>query len=193
MSPYLTAPFQQKALKTHNNVTHLGRRDFVCQEPGCERSFGYKHLLQRHVGKAHAPGPQSSSESEAEAQKDETYSVESSGSDSPDDDQTTAAMSIDFITGNSYVAHSREKIKSANVLRCPHPRLPALLLGGTSVSLTGANNGDPAADTASCQYVFSRAYDLRRHLRAEHGVEVEREDTDRWVRKVKTQKVSSTS
>lgn len=34
----------------------------------------------------------------------------------------------------------------------------------------------------ACQYVFSRAYDLRRHLHAEHGVDVDREKVADWVR-----------
>jgi len=37
----------------------------------------------------------------------------------------------------------------------------------------------------ACDYVFSRAYDLRRHLRAEHGVEAEKESVDDWVKSAK--------
>lgn len=36
-----------------------------------------------------------------------------------------------------------------------------------------------------CTYVFSRAYDLRRHLLAEHSLELEREVVDEWVRSTK--------
>ena len=33
-----------------------------------------------------------------------------------------------------------------------------------------------------CAYIFSRAYDLRRHLKAEHGLELDKEEVDGWVR-----------
>lgn len=185
----LLVSHQQKALKTHNNVTHLGRRDFVCQEPGCGRAFGYKHLLQRHFGKVHATAPTSSRDSDSEAHNnDEVETTEQSGDETQDEEQPDT-FAIDFTTGNSYAQKSREKMKSNNALRCPHPHLPVLLTG--SVSSPVAPNTYPVLSSAECQYVFSRAYDLRRHLRAEHGVEVKREDADRWVKKTKAQKSSS--
>lgn len=37
----------------------------------------------------------------------------------------------------------------------------------------------------ACDYVFSRAYDFRRHLRAEHGVDAEKDRVDEWVKGAK--------
>ncbi|ELR11015.1 zinc finger, c2h2 type domain containing protein [Acanthamoeba castellanii str. Neff] len=42
-------------LATHMKVVHDGLRTFVCEEPGCGKAFGYKHLLQRHTLAKHSP------------------------------------------------------------------------------------------------------------------------------------------
>ena len=41
-------------------------------------------------------------------------------------------------------------------------------------------------DGALCEYVFGRAYDLRRHLRAVHGVSLDKDVVDAWARKERT-------
>ncbi|KAI0932343.1 hypothetical protein AcW2_001001 [Taiwanofungus camphoratus] len=161
----------KKALTTHHNVFHLGRRDFVCSYSGCQRAFGYKHLLQRHMAKVHSAHSSSSSESET--------------CDSSDEAGETAAvpMGIDFITGNAYATRARMKSDNPKILRCPYPDLPAVLSG---MSVSSASCSDVA-----CLYVFSRAYDLRRHLQSEHGVEVEREAADRWVNSTRLEKAGT--
>lgn len=93
-------------------------------------------------------------------------------------------MEIDFITGSAYAARAQESLKQATKLQCPFPHLPPLL----SPKDLSENAARPTPTASSskrqnvCQYVFSRAYDLRRHLRAEHGVSTEREKVDEWVR-----------
>lgn len=158
-------------------MTHLGRRDFPC--PACGRAFGYKHLLQRHTAKAHPTHPASSD------------SGSESGADSSTDDEDRAGMStskelatfsIDFITGAAYDARSRAMLSSGSrSLQCPFPDLPPTFCcsddAGRGASSVG---GGPR-----CTYVFSRAYDLRRHLLAEHSLELEREVVDEWVRSTK--------
>jgi len=42
-----------------------------------------------------------------------------------------------------------------------------------------------SSTSRTCEYVFSRAYDLRRHLRAEHDVDVEKDKVDEWVKGAK--------
>ena len=59
---------------------------------------------------------------------------------------------------------------TSNVLRCPHPLTP----GCTTTSSSSCYKG--------CEYVSSRAYDLRRHLKAEPRVTVDKEVLDEWVR-----------
>ncbi|PCH33538.1 hypothetical protein WOLCODRAFT_112004 [Wolfiporia cocos MD-104 SS10] len=160
------------ALNTHHNVKHLGRRDFVCPEPDCQRAFGYKHLLQRHTARFHNDAS-STSESEASQGDDE------------DEEQEQQTLDIDFITGNAYSLRSQARLGDAKVLQCPHPNLPA--------ELSGADTPVPSSSSASstCCYVFSRAYDFKRHLLSEHGLEVERERLDRWVHNAKTQKLAA--
>ena len=101
-------------------------------------------------------------------------------------------FSIDFITGAAYDARAQAQLSSgARSLRCPFPDLPPSFR-------CGAEDGEEAAAPstsggAQCLYVFSRAYDLRRHLLAEHGLELEREVVDEWVRSVKAAKARETA
>ncbi|KAI0374296.1 hypothetical protein BV20DRAFT_961419 [Pilatotrama ljubarskyi] len=185
----------KKALTTHHNIAHLGRRDFVCPHEHCKRAFGYKHLLQRHFAKLHAPENGTQAADESSHSSDSDSGVEGD-SDHPSEaaHETSGAMDIDLITGSTYAAHAKESIKQATKLQCPYPHLPPLL------SPEGADKGvtSSAAVYSSskrkvdCQYVFSRAYDLRRHLQAEHGVEVEREKVDEWVRLQKEARSATT-
>ena len=134
-------------------MNHLGKRDFVCDHPGCDSTFGYKHLLQRHQNKCHA------------AKVDPETS-----SDDSDIDQD--AYNIDDITGHTYASKSLHLLASARAVQCPYPQLHELARGG--------NNLD--GSTGSCQFIFTRAYDLRRHLAAIHNVTIEKQVAERWVK-----------
>lgn len=153
---------------THINVTHLGKRDFVCHHTDCNRSFGYKHLLQRHLIQAHTP---ESSESDNEAEQ-----KESSTSDAPREQQFT--FDIDAITGHAYAQNAETRVKEAKALRCPFPLLQDLIEDNTDLAVAiGTSQG--------CDYVFSRGYDLRRHLDAAHQVSLSKDRIDNWVRRQK--------
>lgn len=39
-----------------------------------------------------------------------------------------------------------------------------------------------ALEKGVCDFVFTRAYDLRRHLRAFHHVDVEKEIIEKWMK-----------
>ncbi|KAL0577742.1 hypothetical protein V5O48_004236 [Marasmius crinis-equi] len=173
-----------KALGTHHKVTHLGRRDFVCPHGDCQATFGYKHLLQRHLTKIH---PHCSS-SGASDSNDESQS-DGSDDSSPDDEvsdpeprprkeKATMDMSIDAITGLNYAAQARQKLKGFKALSCPFPNLDQILR--SSQAETGASSAS-SSRASSCDYVFSRAYDLRRHLRAQHGTEADKSSIEEWV------------
>lgn len=169
-------------------MTHLGRRDFAC--PTCGRAFGYKHLLQRHTAKAHPAepaSPESGSESGAEHSTDEEDHAKT-----PKGKDTATPFSIDFITGAAYDARSQARLSSGSrSLQCPFPDLPP--------SLCCSDDAERAAAPSSvdggprCLYVFSRAYDLRRHLLAEHKLEPEREVVDEWVRSAKAARAKETA
>jgi general transcription factor IIIA len=168
---------QQKAMTTHHNVTHLGRRDHVCPHEDCHSAFVYKHLLQRHLAKVHSS--QTTEESDSAEQTDE----EDEEATPTAKDKGIQRMDIDTITGMSYTSNANERLSSSKALRCPHPHL------GTLVHLHRSDDVERAGASTSkgCDYVFSRAYDLRRHLRVEHGVEVEKERVDDWVKAAKAE------
>ncbi|KAJ7287319.1 transcription factor iiia [Mycena rebaudengoi] len=156
-----TKDFKSKrALTTHTNVTHLGRRDHACPHESCQHTFGYKHLLQRHLATHHA-----SSSSAAE-----------SSDEDPRPAPKPATNSIDVITGHTYAQNAQEKLRTAKAVQCPYPHLQGL---------ASLPNPGEAGGSGGCEYVFSRAYDFRRHLKTVHDVAVEKETVDRWVRRAK--------
>jgi hypothetical protein len=63
------------------------------------------------------------------------------------------------------------KILQPRTISCPYPNLEDLCASSSAVT------GAPA-----CEYAFSRAYDLRRHLNAAHGVVIEKDIAEKWVR-----------
>ncbi|OCH96521.1 hypothetical protein OBBRIDRAFT_765331 [Obba rivulosa] len=167
----------KKALTTHHKVNHLGRRDFVCPHEDCRRAFGYKHLLQRHMAKLHRPRILSGSDGEDDCASDEDAGTEEQASATAE--QT---FNIDFITGVSYKTRSQEQIKTAGKLMCPYPDLPPTFLSAKEPCYPSAG---PSSRRGACEYVFSRAYDLRRHLRAEHTIDVAKDLVDAWVKEAK--------
>ncbi|KAF8972906.1 hypothetical protein BDZ97DRAFT_1649233 [Flammula alnicola] len=156
----------KKALNTHTNVTHLGKRDFTCDYADCNHSFGYKHLLQRHQAKVHQsvhPVTDFSGEDPSETEAQGGHE---------------ATFDIDMITGNAYAKRAEANVKNAKALCCPFPSLQDLTGDPCSVN--------PASHSiAACDYVFSRGYDLRRHLSASHDIMVSKETIDSWVRRQK--------
>ena len=156
--------YQKKALTNHVNVNHLGSRNFVCPFEDCARAFGYKHLLQRHLAKLHAED------------------TNNSDRDGPEDDEQDEAADtfitshIDDITGVTFAIRTLEKAQTGKSLCCPFPNLD--MFGETGApSLAGSSS--------LCNYTFSRAYDLRRHLKSSNDIDVDKEEVDDWVQSMK--------
>ncbi|KAJ7690695.1 hypothetical protein B0H17DRAFT_935848 [Mycena rosella] len=158
----------KKALTTHVNITHLGHRDHACPHESCRRTFGYKHLLQRHLAKYHTASGTASESSDEDR--------------NPLPNQTAANMDIDGITGNTYAQNAHKKLQAATALQCPYPNLDGLAFVRNVEVVSG--DGHALAGPA-CDYVFSRVYDLRRHLKTVHDIAAEKESVDRWVRQPK--------
>ncbi|KAK2464203.1 hypothetical protein APHAL10511_003660 [Amanita phalloides] len=144
----------KKSLVTHINVSHLGKKDFAC--PNCDIRYGYKRLLQRHLTRQHG-----------RASDDPTDEMESSADEEP----VQGKMDIDTITGKVYAERASANPRKA--LQCPYPDLRGIT-SGVAIELREASD--------HCNYVFTRAYDLRRHLRAVHGIEIEKVEVDRWAK-----------
>lgn len=154
--------YKEKALRVHVKVCHLRLRDFACAFEGCDQTFGYKHLLQRHVAKAHAPEVE---HSDTMLSLDEFEKVQQKNRDE---------FNIDVITGNAYAKQAEE---ATSKVRCPYPELTGLLSVGEIQSIPG-----PSVALKPCDFVFSRAYDLRRHLNAFHGADISKEGVDAWMK-----------
>ena len=163
---------QKKALNTHNKVTHLGRRDFVCPHHSCKRAFGYKHLLQRHLGKLHKSNTDTS-------RRDQSGDAETStGDDASKPTRPERCLDIEEITGKAYADRAQQKLSLPRALRCPFPDLHGLT--------TTTEDRDHCGKR--CEYVFTRAYDLRRHLRSEHGEDFDKDRVDTWVKSARASK-----
>ncbi|KIK90842.1 hypothetical protein PAXRUDRAFT_662159 [Paxillus rubicundulus Ve08.2h10] len=147
----------KKALTTHHNVIHLNQRNHVCPHSHCDSAFGYKHLLERHLAKIHS--------------SKRTYRKTSSG-ESLATDTGDAHMGIEAITGKAYTS----RLLESTAILCPYPDVDALLAS------TGTVDVSQGASSKICEHVLTRAYDLRRHLKAEHGVDVDKEKVDTWVK-----------
>ncbi|KDR75265.1 hypothetical protein GALMADRAFT_226933 [Galerina marginata CBS 339.88] len=155
----------KKAMNIHMNVTHLGKRDYVCHHTDCNNAFGYKHLLQRHLAKCHSsdlPWPEQNEEDSSEGESQEP------------------TFDIDGITGYAYAKRSEARLNDAKALRCPFPDVQ---------DFTGERSTDNITKSIvipqTCDYVFSRAYDLRRHLHACHDIAVLKETLDIWAKRQK--------
>ena len=170
---------QKKALTTHHAITHLGKRDFVCTVEGCGRAFGYKHILQRHQARGHGNANIEADDVEQHADADGESSGGERSRTRPKKRKTGHTPSqglsiIDEITG---VAYAKRSACGQAPLRCPHP-----VMEGLSPALP-ADMQNLWGDAAPCEYVFRRAYDLRRHLQAVHGIGLDKEVVDVWARK----------
>jgi general transcription factor IIIA len=160
-----------KALTTHNNVIHLGHRNHVCPHQHCSSAFGYKKLLNRHLARIHSTR---SDQSVTDPSQSDGTTTTDTDTDCPDNEPADSAahLSIDRITGHAYSL--RTCMPTSKTIRCPYPNVEDLLLLPPETPLSGSS--------AQCDYILTRAYDLRRHLKAEHGLVGDKSKVDSWVR-----------
>ena len=127
-----------------------------------------------HAGAALGGGPRA----DADADADEECSDAGEARGGP--------SGIDAMTGRLYAQRAAigdsgptgAGMGRLRQLRCPYPNL-----SGFSSSSSPLQHLQRAA--AACEYAFGRAYDLRRHLEAVHGVVLEKEIVDMWARRVR--------
>lgn len=166
----LTMANQKKALTVHKNVTHLGQRNFMCSYENCRKAYGYKHLLQRHMAKAHGSGDETCTE----------YTDDSLPVSEDEDKEAGLLLDIDAITGYTYAQAANAKVAERRALQCPFPDLnpfSAEVADGIDVQpSTGQHKKQ-----GKCDYAFRRAYDLRRHLRVSHGFAAQKDSVELWV------------
>ncbi|KAF8070415.1 hypothetical protein FPV67DRAFT_1018750 [Lyophyllum atratum] len=171
----------KKALVTHTNITHLGHRDHVCHHEGCGQAYGYKHLLLRHLAKSHSTMSTDDGETSDDIESEDLGYI--SGTTPARKAKLTTSLDIDTITGQSYAKRTRENLANATALLCPYPQLDKIVLVAADDEIAHSTVHSSAAQT--CEYAFSRAYDLRRHLKATHGLDAIKESVDQWVREKK--------
>lgn len=176
----LTHP-QKKAMTVHVNVNHLQQRKFVCEHEGCGRTFGYKHLLQRHCAKLH--GIHSAEPDEEGPDVEDKDDIDNQTLEDGEEESF-----IEALTGRAYKRRRLEnrnatstetsKSKAKKVLCCPWPHF----MSDHGEQSTHVDSGREAQDLQTvCEAIFHRAYDLRRHLKAEHGLELDKEEMAAWV------------
>lgn len=92
---------------------------------------------------------------------------------------------IEKLTGNAYAKKAEASVKAAKAISCPFPDLAGLLPDGEVDATSTQPPTTSSSSTLPCGYVFSRGYDLRRHLQSAHFVAAQKETVDVWVRKRK--------
>lgn len=86
---------------------------------------------------------------------------------------------LDLLTGTNYAPSSTSL--STRKFACPFPGIQAI---GTRLEPEDVDSDDEAGDwdeQGECEYWFKRVYDVERHLRSRHGVEVHREELAEWL------------
>ncbi|CAE6443916.1 unnamed protein product [Rhizoctonia solani] len=159
----------KKAQQDHVRVSHEGLRTFECPNVGCDKTFGYKHVMQRHLERHHRLQDNDSTPLRATSTKQ--------------NNTTEPGRIIGLLTGQDYDELPRSPKSDAvyrpRLINCPWPN---------AFQVTKPMNGTASStsDTlAKCAFKFSRTYDLRRHLRSAHELEVSADEVNAWVSKYK--------
>ncbi|KAH7335606.1 hypothetical protein B0J17DRAFT_720146 [Rhizoctonia solani] len=152
----------KKAQQDHVHVSHDGLRRFACPKNGCNKMFGYKHVMQRHLERHHRP------------KDDESTSSQPTSTDQEKVAETSRIIGL--ITGQDYDEPSKKaRAVRPRIINCPWPNVFKV--------------GKPSDNQASqipeihpqCAFKFSRAYDLRRHLRRAHRLDINADEASAWA------------
>lgn len=192
------------AMKTHIRVAHLKERPFACL---CGKSYGHRHLLQRHAAKCtqSASVQQEANESDGE---DAIFregggalpeSLRGEGGDSgnstsrkrkqghvdPDKPwERSGSKMVDLLTGALYagpkIANEPAGNKKRRQMRGRVVSCPWPKLQSLVAQGTDEEKAvdSSAQEMQECAHCFSRVYDVRRHLESKHHVRLD----DREVR-----------
>lgn len=126
---------QKRALTVHHQTAHLNLRPFACPHAGCDKTYGHKHLLQRHISARHRSGSHGA-QPLIETQPDPAV---------PEDQ-------VNLLTGMHVIETAMLEKKP---LLCPSESVDSF---------------------SRCRHRFGRIYDLRRHIRKHHGLDVNEEE-----------------
>jgi hypothetical protein len=127
--------------------------------------------------------------------------IDGDGDDEPGDEGEGTAergWSIDFITGAAYTRAQEHTSNAKAKIKCPYPSMEGFpnpsrsgshpVVGEGSMQIGDVDSAQEGRDgegerESRCKFVFSRAYDVRRHLGSVHGMEYEKEVVGRWFAK----------
>lgn len=167
----------------HIKNNHLGLREYVCSHCNCNKRYGNKRSLNRHLLKCGHRGEEVHSHHETEGEENaESVDVE------PDDDffrqeggavpetfagrqpapkrareegNTSLGSLLSSLTGSGYGQSNtlKKRRMRGRVVACPWSTICSLR--------NGESNGSEAI---SCPFRFSRLYDVQRHLESKHGI-----------------------
>lgn len=124
-------------MTVHHQTAHLNLRPFICPHAGCDKTYGHKHLLQRHISARHRSGSSTTATALQPTQ--------------PTSD-AVPADAVDLLTGMHQVETALLEKKP---LLCPSESVDSF---------------------SRCRHRFGRLYDLRRHIKKHHGLDVNEEE-----------------
>ncbi len=112
------------------------------------------------------------------------------GTADPEGNRLDSSQAIDFLTGRHYGRGNQQNTQAGKRdIQCPWPNAFGL---HPDLSKRFSSHSPVAAEAMTqppCAYMFSRAYDLARHLHAEHAMhELDMDDLVAWVAEAKKKK-----
>lgn len=124
-------------MTVHHQTAHLNLRPFICPHAGCDKTYGHKHLLQRHISARHRSGSSNTSTALQPTQPSA---------------EIIPADTVNLLTG---MHHVETALLEKKPLLCPSESVDSF---------------------SRCRHRFGRLYDLRRHIKKHHGLDVNEEE-----------------
>ncbi|OWZ52983.1 transcription factor iiia [Cryptococcus neoformans 125.91] len=163
------------ALETHVKVVHQNIREHVCPREGCGKAYAYKANLNQHLAKHNLYAGPSKSASTSESGMLTGMVKEmrrficpawALGVFPENGDMIVAPRRPELLTEDG---NGNEQLQS--IVRCRAPASESTTIANTSAILRGSKSEDLAGKR--CILRFWRVYDVRRHLKSEHHVELD--------------------
>ncbi|WVQ75651.1 hypothetical protein IAR50_005280 [Cryptococcus sp. DSM 104548] len=166
------------AMETHRNVVHLKIRSHICPHADCDKAYAHKATLMQHLSK-HDTAPPPTATVDGESTGGTPGPSSRRGSQSEGTMLTGAVRELRrFVCPAWALGTAPQTALDPNI----DPALQEDRFGNEQLvpvhpSIQGKGkakvDGEGEDEKGQCSLRFWRVYDVRRHLKSEHGMELE--------------------